>query len=41
MIRAYKEINNEVLYFQIWETDEITAVFYHGVMGGVGENLNK
>jgi hypothetical protein len=37
MIRAYKEVNDDVLYFHIWETDENNAVFYQGVMGNKGE----
>lgn len=37
MIRAYKEVNDDLLYFHIWETDEHNAVFYHGVMGNKGD----
>jgi hypothetical protein len=37
MIRAYKEVNDDLLYFHIWETDENNAVFYQGVMGNEGE----
>lgn len=37
MIRAYKEVNDDLLYFHIWETDETNAVFYQGVMGNGGE----
>ncbi len=37
MIRAYKEVNDDLLYFHIWETDENKAVFYQGVMGNEGE----
>lgn len=37
MIRAYKEVNDDLLYFHIWEEDETNAVFYQGVMGNKGE----
>jgi len=37
MIRAYKEVNDDLLYFHIWEEDETNAVFYQGAMGNVGE----
>jgi hypothetical protein len=38
MIRAYKEVNDDLLYFHIWKTDETNAVFYQGVMGSRGES---
>ena len=38
MIRAYKEVNDDLLYFHILETDETNAVFYQGVMGSRGES---
>jgi hypothetical protein len=37
MIRAYKEVNDDLLYFHIWEEDETNAVFYQGAMGDKGE----
>ena len=33
MIRAYKEVNDDLLYFHIWETDETNAVFLSGCDG--------
>jgi hypothetical protein len=40
MLKLYKKINNEILYWETWNTNEKNAVIHWGKLGDTGENTD-